>query len=123
MKKNLFLLCFVIASMCLCIGCTKEENVIKDNEVKESTIMNQKSLPSEITNIQFTDYTIASFYSGQGLFRNRMASTTSQEIIFYGKEGENVYFYYKFLNLFLNYYWKRHQRWNPLSLLIHPPIP
>ena len=66
-----------------------------DNEVKESTIMNQKSLPSEITNIQFTDYIIASFYSGQGLFRNRMASTTSQEIIFYGKEGENVYFYYK----------------------------
>ena len=59
MKKNLFLLCFVIASMCLCIGCTKEENVIKDNEVKESLTDNGDAVEKEEDMIE-KDYTVSS---------------------------------------------------------------
>jgi len=66
-----------------------------DNEIDQYQIKNKQSLSSEATNIQFTDYIMASLYSGQGKFKDRMASTKSQEIIFYGKEGENVHFYFK----------------------------
>ena len=66
-----------------------------EDEIKEISIMNKGSLPSEISHIKFTDYIMHIEYSGSAKQINNMCKVDTNEIILYGKDGENVYFYYK----------------------------
>ena len=66
-----------------------------ENDIKGNTIMNEEDLPSDVLNIKFKDYIMTTFYRGIIYNINKISSVQSNEIIFYGKDGENVYFYYK----------------------------
>lgn len=66
-----------------------------ENEIYVPSISNKKNLISNISNIKFKDYIMSISYLGQTIRKDVMCRIESNEIIFYGKNGQNVLFYYK----------------------------
>ena len=68
-----------------------------EDEIKANSIINPGNLPSDISNIKFTDYIMHIEYRGTTKQKDNMCKIDSNENIFYGKDGQNLYFYYKYM--------------------------
>jgi len=68
-----------------------------EDEIKANSIINPGNLPSDISNIKFTDYIMHIEYRGTTKQKDNMCKIDSNENIFYRKDGQNLYFYYKYM--------------------------
>ena len=68
----------------------------QNNELQNRLITNNDNLPSNISDIKFTDYIMGIKYNQVSISKDKMSKIDVNEIIFYGKNGENVSFYFMF---------------------------